>query len=200
MRLYYSPGASSLAPHIMLRELGLAVDLVRVDLAHHVVPSTAQRFSDINPMGKVPVLALDDGTVLTEGVAILAYLAERATSEREPPRHRVIEALSFIATELHKGYAPMFDPEVPPAYKRRLAEDAKPIQRVASMIGEGTFLFGKEPSVADAYLFAILRLGRLAGLDFSLWPNIVAFLDRVADRASVREALSAEGLDATGRG
>ncbi|CAN5749352.1 glutathione transferase GstA [soil metagenome] len=192
MRLYYSPGASSLATHIALRESAIPAELVRVDLELHVIAATGGSFYDINPMGKVPVLELEDGSLLTEGVAILGLIADRNGSTL--PRHRVLEVLSFVATELHKGYAPMFDPGVPGIYKKRLVEDARPMERVAALLAKGPLLFGESFSVADAYLFTILRLGRHAGLDFSPWPQVLAYIDRVAERPSVREAFCAEGL------
>lgn len=186
MRLFFSPGASSLAPHIALREANLPFELGRVDLA---APGD---FLAINPLGKVPVLELEDGSHLTEGVAILELIADRAGSKL--PRHRVTEALAFIATELHKGYAPLFEPEAPPAYKKHLASNPRPMQRVAKLLEGGPFLFGEPFSVADAYLFAILRLGRHAGLDFAAWPHVEAYIDRVAARPSVRAAIRAEGI------
>lgn len=190
MRLYYSPGASSLAPHIALREAGLAFELVRVDLEDHT--TEGRSFLDVNPMGKVPALELEDGSVLTEGVAILELIAERAGSTS--PRHRVTEVLAFIATELHKGFAPMFEPEVPASYKKHLMSNPRPMQRVAALLEGGPYLFGETFGVADAYLYAILRLGRHAGLDFSAWPHVEAYIDRVAARESTRAATRAEGL------
>lgn len=190
MRLYYSPGASSLAPHIAFREAGLPFELVRVDLERHVAEGAS--FYDVNPMGKVPVLELDDGSRLTEGVAILELIADRAGEAL--PRHRVTEVLAFIATELHKGYAPMFEPEAPASYKKHLAANPRPMERVAALLERGPYLFGETFSVADAYLFAILRLGRHAGLDFSRWPHVERYIDRVAARESTKAAARAEGL------
>lgn len=186
MRLFFSPGASSLAPHIALREANIAFELVRVDLA---APGD---FLAINTLGKVPVLELEDGALLTEGVAILGLIADRAGSAL--PRHRVTEALAFIATELHKGYAPLFEPVAPPAYKKHLASNPRPMQRVAKLLEGGPYLFGETFSVADAYLFAILRLGRHAGLDFSPWPQVEAYIACVLSRPATRAAIRAEGL------
>jgi glutathione S-transferase len=190
MRLYYSPGASSLAPHIALREAGLAFELVRVNLEDHT--TEGRSFLDVNPMGKVPVLELEDGSLLTEGVAILELIADRGGSTL--PRHRVTEVLAFIATELHKGFAPMFEPDVPASYKKHLMSNPRPMQRVAALLEGGPYLFGETFGVADAYLYAILRLGRHAGLDFSAWPHVEAYIDRVAARESTRAATRAEGL------
>ncbi|MFO0735393.1 MAG: glutathione binding-like protein [Labilithrix sp.] len=190
MRLYYSPGASSLAPHLALREAGLAFELVRVNLEDRT--TEGRSFLDVNPMGKVPVLELEDGSLLTEGVAILELIADRAGSTL--PRHRVTEVLAFIATELHKGFAPMFEPDVPASYKKHLMSNPRPMQRVAALLESGPYLFGETFGVADAYLYAILRLGRHAGLDFSAWPHVEAYLDRVAARESTRAATRAEGL------
>ena len=190
MRLYYSPGASSLAPHLALREAGLAFELVRVNLEDHT--TEGRSFLDVNPMGKVPVLELEDGSLLTEGVAILELIADRGGSTL--PRHRVTEVLAFIATELHKGFAPMFEPDVPASYKKHLMSNPRPMQRVAALLEGGPYLFGETFGVADAYLYAILRLGRHAGLDFSAWPHVEAYIDRVAARESTRAATRAEGL------
>lgn len=200
MKLYYSPGASSLSCHIALREAGIRADLVRVDLETKRVHETGESYLTKHPLGKVPALELDDGTVLTEGVAVLLFLADLAPASKLAPgagtmlRLRAIEALAFVATELHKGYSPMFDAHAPASYKAHLASDPKPLHRVASLVASGPFVLGEDFTVADAYLFSILRLGRHAGLDFSAWPEIGSYMARVAARRSVREALSAEGL------
>lgn len=200
MQLFYSPGASSLAPHIALREAGIAFDLVRVDLEAGVAVATGEPYEAINPMRKVPTLRLDDGTLLTETLAVLVHIADRdprgalAPSPAMNARHRMLEAMSFIATELHKGFAPMFDPDVPVAYKKHLLGDPRPFTRMAALVERGPYVLGEAFSVADAHLFTILRLGRNAGLDFSPWPDITRFLERVGRRPCVREALRVEGV------
>ncbi len=201
MKLYYSPGASSLACHIAICEAGLVgIELVRVDLEKHQVVATGEDFLAVNPMGKVPVLVLDDGHVLTEGSAVLQYLADRAPHAHLAPvagsfaRHRLTEALSFVATELHKGFSPMFDPDLPADYRRKLLSDPRPMNGMARLVAEGPYVLGAEFSVADAYLISILRLGRHAGLDYSPWPAVEAYFARVVARPAVRAALRAEGL------
>lgn len=200
MKLFYSPGASSLSPHIVLREAGLTAEMVRVDLETKTLPATGQSYLPINPMGKVPALEFDDGAVLTEGLAVLQYLADLAPASRLAPaagtmaRYRLAEALSFVATELHKGFAPTFDPDVPASYKHSLIADTRAFDRIASLVQPGPYILGEHFTVADAYLYPILRLGRHAGLDFSSWPAIGHYMELVAKRPSVRAAMRAEGL------
>ncbi|SEL36170.1 glutathione S-transferase [Variovorax sp. YR750] len=200
MKLFYSPGASSLSPHIVLHEAGLSAEMIRVDLETKTLPSTEQSYLPINPMGKVPALELDDGEVLTEGIAVLQYLADLAPASQLAPtagtmaRHRLAEALSFVATELHKGFAPMFDPDVPASYKQSLIADTRAFERVASLVQPGPYILGECFTIADAYLYPILRLGRHAGLDFSPWPAIVRYMESVAKRPAVHAAMQAEGL------
>lgn len=200
MKLFYSPGASSLSPHIVLHEAGLTAEMIRVDLETKTLPSTGQSYLPINPMGKVPALELDDGEVLTEGIAVLQYLADLAPASQLAPtagtmaRHRLAEALSLVATELHKGFAPMFDPDVPASYKQSLIADTRAFERVASLVQPGPYILGECFTIADAYLYPILRLGRHAGLDFSPWPAIVRYMESVAKRPAVHAAMQAEGL------
>ncbi|SCX59612.1 glutathione transferase GstA [Variovorax sp. EL159] len=200
MKLFYSPGASSLSSHIALREAGLAAELVRVNLETKTLPASGQSYLAIHPMGKVPALMLDDGAVLTEGLAVLAYLADLAPASQLAPaagtieRYRLLEALSFVATELHKGFAPMFDAEVPASFKQRLLRDARAFERVDALVRPGPYVLGAHFTVADAYLYPILRLGSHAGLDFSRWPAIEAYMTRVSRRPAVRAAVHAEGL------
>lgn len=200
MKLFYSPGASSLSPHIVLREAGLTAEMVRVDLETKTLPATGQSYLPINPMGKVPALEFDDGAVLTEGLAVLQYLADLAPASRLAPaagtmaRYRLAEALSFVATELHKGFAPTFDPDVPASYKHSLIADTRAFDRIASLVQPGPYILGEHFTVADAYLYPILRLGRHAGLDFSSWPAIGHYMELIAKRPSVRAAMRAEGL------
>lgn len=200
MRLYYSPGASSLAPHIALREGGMPFELVRVDLEHGTILDTGRPFAAVHPMAKVPALELDDGTLLTEGLAILAYIADLAPAAAlapapgSPAHYRMLEHMSFVATELHKGFAPMFDPATPSAYKQHLASDARPLACMAARIAGGPYLLGADFTVADAHLYSILRLGLHAGIDFSPWPHVAAYVARVAARPAARDAIRAEGL------
>lgn len=200
MDLFYSPGASSLAVHIALIEARAPFRLQRVDLEEGVVPSTGERFDAVHSMGKVPVLRLDDGSTIAETLAILLFVGERSPMSSLVPapgdraRYRMLEAMSFVATELHKGFAPMFDPTVPLAFKERLGSDSRPFERLAALVGPAAFVAGSAFTVADAHLFAILRLGRVAGLDFSRWPEVDRYFHRVASRPAVQEAMRAEGL------
>lgn len=200
MQLFYSPGAASLAPHIALLEAGLRADLVRVDLEAHVVVPTGEPYAAINPMGKVPALRLDDGSVLSETAAVLEHIADLAPQAGLAPPHatvpraRMREVMSFVATELHKGFSPLFDPETPATFKRRLLEDPRPFVRMAALVEPGPYVLGEQLTVADAHLFAILRLGAHAGLDFSPWPSVRAYMNRLAARPATARAIREEGL------
>lgn len=200
MKLYYSPGACSLSPHIVLREGGFDFRLERVDLQSKVTETGAD-YKLINPLGYVPALQLDDGTVLTEGPAIVQYLADRVPEKRLAPasgtldRYRLMAWLNFISTELHKGFGGLFNP--------RLSNDAKAVvkSQLESRIGhvarqlEGrTWLPGADFSVADAYLFTVLGWGKYVNLDLAPWPVLTGYLSRVAARPAVQAALAAEGL------
>jgi glutathione S-transferase len=200
MKLFYSPGASSLAPHIALCEAGIAVQLVRVDLETKLVVATGEPYAAINAMGKVPALGLDSGEVLTETVAVLAYIADISPHGLLAPpvgifaRYKMYEATSFVATELHKGFSSMLDPEVPPAFKKQLLADTRPFPRMAAWVERGPYVLGERFTIADAHLFAVLRMGRNAGLDFDPWPQVGSFMQRVAARPAVRQAIRAEGM------
>ena len=206
MKLYYAPGTCSLSPHIVAKEAGLALDLERVDIQKtpHVTETGAQ-FSPVSPNGYVPVLQLDDGSVLTEGVAIVQYLAdlrpESGLAPRAGTRDRVeLQSwLNFIATELHKMFSPwLFHPEygsqAQDAARRKIAERLAFVDhRLAS---GGPFLLGERFTAADAYLFTIAGWSRFTRVDLSAFPNLRAFMDRVADRPAVREAMRDEGVKA----
>jgi glutathione S-transferase len=193
MKLYLTPGACSLADHIALHEAGLAFDRIRVDLKSKRTEDGGN-FTEVNPKGYVPALVLDDGTLLTENVAILCWVAERAPElapRGEMGRIRLIETLAFIATELHKPFVrslfPTSDAE------KQAAEEI--IRRRLGFVAdrmEGDYLFGSEFSVADAYLYVMLRWAGMQGLD--LPAPLPAFLDRVNARTAVRLALQHEGL------
>ena len=193
MKLYLTPGACSLADHIALHEAGLEFDRIRVDLATKRTES-GDDFTAINPKGYVPALVLDDGQLLTENVAILCWVAERAPKLApggELGRIRLIEMLAFIATELHKPFVRRFFPTSDA--EKQVAEDA--IRRRLGFIADrlqGEYLFGSECSVADAYLYVMLRWARMQGLD--LPEPLPAFFDRMEARPAVRLALQHEGL------
>jgi len=193
MKLYLAPGACSLADHIALHEAGLVFDRVRVDLRTRKTEDGGD-FAEVNPKGYVPALALDDGQVLTENVAILSWIAERApelSPKGELGRIRLIEMLAFIATELHKPFIRVFFPTGD-------AEKAAARDSISARLGfladglAGDYLFGHEASVADAYLYVMLRWARMSELD--LPEPLPAYALRMEARAAVRLALQHEGL------
>jgi glutathione S-transferase len=198
MKLYYSPGACSLAAHIALREAGLSCERVRVDLMRKTTDAGASYLA-INPMGQVPALALDDGSVLTEGAAVLQYIADLApASPLAPPtgsreRYRLMSLLNFIATELHKAFAPLFHPHTPEDYKALVRRDRRALVQVESVLEDGrSWLMGEDFSVADAYLFSVLRLGPHIGIALDASSLTGKFMARAAARPSVGQALAAE--------
>lgn len=200
MKLYYSPGACSLSPHIVLREAGLPFELARVDLRTKTTAGGAD-FRTINPKGYVPALALDDGEVLTEGPAIVQYITDRVPDRKlapapgTPARYRLVEWLNFIATELHKGYSPLFNPKAPDDWKalsRGLLEQR--LDWMAEQLAGRSFLLGTDFSVADAYLFTVLGWGKWVGIDLARWPTLAAYSAGIAGREAVRAALAAEKL------
>jgi len=194
MKLYLTPGACSLADHIALHEAGLAFDRVKVDLRTKRTEDGGD-FTEVNPKGYVPALVLDDGQLLTENVAILSWVAERAPELApggEMGRIRLIEMLAFIATELHTSFARHFFPTTDA--EKQVAEDI--IRRRLGFIAarlEGDYLFGSEFSVADAYLYVMLRWAGMKSLN--LPEPLPALFDRVHARPAVRLALQHEGLD-----
>jgi glutathione S-transferase len=201
LKLYYTPGACSLSPHIALREAGLPFDLVKVDLASKKFDGGGDYFA-VNPKGYVPALGLDDGQVLTEGAVIVQYVADQRPESRLAPkagtlaRVRLQEWLHFIATELHKGFGPInhpkSNPELKQVFRQRL--DAR-FQILASALTEREFLLDEGFSVADGYAFYTLRsLRRLDAAALEQSKVLKPYYDRVAARPAVREALEAEGL------
>jgi glutathione S-transferase len=198
MKLYYAPGACSQAPHIALREAGATFDLVKVDLAAKRTEN-GEDYRAINAKGSVPALALDDGSVLTENATILQYIAEQKGGELIPAtgmkRYRLLEWLTFITTELHKGFGPLWKPDTPDAYKETTRQMlAGKFDYVQEQLGDKPYLTGEGFTIADAYLFVILNWTRIHNIDLSRWPELTAFVQRVAQRPAVREALKAEGL------
>jgi len=200
MKLYHKPGACSLSPHIVLREAGLAFELERVDLASKKTGSGGD-YLGVNPKGYVPALALDDGQLLTEGPAIVQYLADLAPEKHLAPpagtmaRVRLQEWLNFIASELHKGFSPLYNPRAPEEWKGVARELlAKRIALVAERLTGRDYLMGDDFTVADAYLFTVLNWAGFAQVDLSPGPVLGAYQARVAARPAVRAALQAEGL------
>ncbi|MGH8714526.1 MAG: glutathione transferase GstA [Casimicrobiaceae bacterium] len=200
MKLYYSPGACSLSPHITLLEAGLPATLVKVDTKTHKLGNGAD-FYAVNAKGYVPVLELDDGQRLTEGPAIVQYLADRKPGVNLAPaagtfeRYRLQEWLNFITSELHKQYGPFFAPSTPVDYKTILREKlGGRLDWIAGQLDGNDYLMGKQFSVADAYLYTILRWSPFAGIDLARWPAIASYQARIEARPHVRAALLAEGL------
>jgi glutathione S-transferase len=201
MKLYYSPGACSLAPHIVLREAGESVTLEKVDLREKKT-ETGDDFWAVNPKGYVPVLQLDDGAVLTEGAVIQQYIADRSPERRlAPPRGslerlRLEELLVFISTELHKSFTPLFAATTPddakPAFLEKIGKHYDVIEETLS---DGRpYLTGEDFTIADAYLFVMTTWNRSSGINMSRWPKLSALAERVRKRPAVQAALHAEGL------
>ncbi len=200
MKLYYSPGACSLSPHIVMREAGIPVQLVKVDLAAKKTEDGTD-FRTINSKGYVPTLELPDGQRLTEGPAIVQYLADQAPARGLAPasgtieRYRLQEWLNFISTELHKQFSPLFDPACESALKARQIERlGGRFDWISKQLGNRDYLMGSTFTVADAYLFTVLSWSRHVGIDLAKWPVLSAYVARVGQRPQVREALKAEGL------
>jgi glutathione S-transferase len=200
MKLYFSPGACSLSPHIVLREAGIDFTTERVDLRAKVTESGAD-FRAINPKGQVPALQLDDGTVLTEGAAIVQYIADRAGAAALLPavgtvaRYQVIGWLNYIGAELHKPFGALFTPgtseEVQQASRTALATR---FDYVAKALEGRDYLMGSEFTAADAYLFTVLGWPGYVKLSLADWPVLQAYIARVGARPAVQEAMRAEGL------
>jgi len=200
MKLYFSPGACSLSPHIVLCEAGLEHTIEKTNLASKVTASGTD-FKIINPKGSVPALQLDDGSVLTEGPAIIQYLADLVPEKHlaapagTMARYRLMETLNFISTELHKTYSPLFNPASTDAAKAAAVNHLTPrIGVIAKQLGDADYLGGKQFTVADAYLFVVLSWSSHVNVSLAAWPNIEAFLARVAARPAVKAAMLAEGL------
>lgn len=200
MKLYFSPGACSLSPHIILREAGMTFDIEKVNMANKQTASGAD-FMKVNPKGYVPALQLDNGEVLTEGPAIVQFIADKVPEKKLAPvngtmeRYRLIEWLNFISTELHKSFSPLFKPGTPEETKQAARELlAKRIDFVAGKMQDSEYLTGNQFTVADAYLFTVLNWAGHVKLDLSPWPVLQAYQKRVAARPAVHAALVAEGL------
>jgi glutathione S-transferase len=200
MKLYYSPGACSLSPHIVACEAGLPIELEKVDLAQHKTEG-GQDYLTVNPKGYVPALRLDDGSILTEGPAIVQYLADQkpATGLAPAPgtidRYRLQEWLTFIGTEIHKAFGPLFN--------RASSDDAKKAANTAiakrfaylnDQLAKRQYLVGNNFTVADAYAFTIVNWSNFVKIDLKAYPNLAAYMSRIGGRPKVLEALKAEGL------
>jgi glutathione S-transferase len=200
MKLYYAPGACSLAPHIVAREAGLPIDLVKVDLGAKKTEA-GENYLDVNGKGYVPALRLDDGQVLTEAAAVLQYLADRkpdaglASASGTLERYRLAEWLTFVSSEIHKGLGALFNPKLTDEMKAVLKDKVAPrLVWLDRELAGRDYLMGKDFSVADAYAFTVLNWAGMLAVDLAPYANVRAFMDRVATRPAVREALRAEGL------
>jgi glutathione S-transferase len=199
MKLYYSPGACSLSPHIALLEAGLPYDLVKVDLRAKKLEN-GDDYLAVNPKGQVPALQLENGELVTEGPVIVQMIADKAGKGLAPARdsterYKLLEWLNFITTEVHKNFGPIFSPvladEAKAFFKDRVMGKFK---YVDSQLAGRDYLMGKQFTVADGYLFTMLSWADRMKFDMSAMPNLVAYKERVAARPKVQEALTKEGL------
>ena len=200
MKLYYSPGACSLSPHIALKEAGLPFEAIAAPTKTHKLPDGSD-FYAVNPLGYVPYLVLDDGRTLREGPAIVQYIADQVPAKNLAPangtfeRAKLQEMLNFIGTELHKGFSPLFNPATPAEYKT--VATAKLHDRLKFTDGElagKQYVMGDHYSVADGYLFTVTNWAKVVGIDLSAYTNLVAYRARVAARPATIAAMTAEGL------
>lgn len=201
MKLFLTPGACSLSPHIVLREAGLPFDAEVVDLKTKKTKSGAD-FRAVNPKGQVPTLQIDGGDILTEGAAIVQYLADRKPEKKLAPangtveRYHLQEWLNYIAAEVHKGFSPLFNPNTPDAYKEIAKGNlAAKFDHLSKSLEGRDYLMGNF-TVADAYLYTILTWAKPMGIDIGKWPALKTYFDRVAARPAVREAHEAEAKQA----
>jgi glutathione S-transferase len=200
MKLYYSPGACSMSPHIVLLEAGLPFSLEKTDLASKKTEKGVD-YLTVNSKGAVPALELDDGRVLTEGPAIVQYLADLkpesglAARPGTFERYQLMEMLNFIGTEVHKGFGPLFNPEASADSKAAAVTNlGKRFDWLSSFLLDKTFLMGATFTVADAYLFTLLSWTGHVGIDLHRWPALAEYRSRIGKRPKVQEALKAEGL------
>jgi glutathione S-transferase len=200
MKLYYSPGACSLSPHIALKEAGLAFEAIAAPTKTKKLPDGSDYYN-INPLGYVPLLELDNGVRLREGPAIVQYIADQVPDKKLAPasgtfeRYKLQEWLTFIGTELHKSFGPLFAPGTPEEFKK--ATKDRLLSRLQWVDGElkgRNYLMGDQFTVADGYLFTVAGWSKYVGLDISALANLGAYMARVAARPAVQAALKAEGL------
>ncbi|OLE19313.1 MAG: glutathione transferase GstA [Betaproteobacteria bacterium 13_1_20CM_3_63_8] len=200
MKLYYAPGACSLSPHIVSRELGLPIELKKVSTKDKTMEGGGDYWK-VNPRGYVPALELDNGQILTEGPAIVQYLADQKPEAGLAPkpgsfeRYRLQEWLNFLTAEVHKQFSPLFKPNTPEDYKKIAKENlATRFDWMDKQLAGKDYLMGKQFTVADAYAFVLLNWTKPMQIDLSRWPNLAAFHARVGARPKVQEALQTEGL------
>ena len=200
MKLYYSPGACSLSPHIVLREAGLAFEPVMAPTKTHKLQDGTDYYT-INPLGYVPMLELDDGTRLREGPAIVQYIADQVPNKNLAPaagtlpRYRLQEWLTFIGTEIHKSFSPLFNPGMPEEGKKIYRDRiANRFAYVDKELAGKQYVMGEHFTVADAYLYTVTRWAKPMNIDLSPYPNLAAHNERVGARSAVQEALKVEKL------
>ncbi len=200
MKLYYSPGACSLSPHIVAREAGLPLTLVKVDTKTKKT-ADGNDYLAVNGKGYVPALELDDGSRLTEGPAIVQYLADRAPQKQLAPaqgtmeRYRLQEWLNFITSEIHKQFSPLFDASMPDEAKAKFRDKlTRRFDWIVKELGDRPYLTGSTFSVADAYLFTLLNWTKWTGIDLARWPVLQQYVARIAARPEVQAAMKEEGL------
>jgi glutathione S-transferase len=200
MKLYYSPGACSLSPHIALLEAGLPYDLVKVDVRAKKLEN-GDDYLKVNPKGQVPALSLDNGEIMTEGPVIVQMIADQAAGKNlapaigSPERYRLQEWLNFVTTELHKNFSPLFNPAIPDEVKAFFKDRIMGKFKYADdKLAGQDYLMGKQFTVADGYLYTMLRWAEGNKMDLSSLKNLMAFKDRVGARPKVQEALTKEGL------
>ena len=200
MKLYYASGACSLAPHIVAREAGLKIDLDKLDFATGKTES-GETFAQVNPKGYVPALRLDNGEVLTEVATLVQYLADQKPESGLAPkagtmeRYRLQEWLTFVSTEIHKGFGPLWKPDTPEAMRDIVkANLAKRFAYLDQRLASRPFLTGERFTAADAYLFTVVNWTNFHDIDLKPYPNLAGFMQRVAARPAVQQALQAEGL------
>ena len=200
MKLYFAPGACSMAPHIVLREAGYTYELERVDLAKKET-ATGEDYYKINPKGSVPAIQLDDGQILTEAAVILQYLADQKPESGLVPgpgtmdRYRLMEWMNFITSEVHKQFGPLFNPKTPEEWKENQLNLLNTrFDYLAENLEGKQYLMGDTFTVADAYLFTVLNWSNFLEVDLGKWPTLQDYMARVAARPEVKETMKEEGL------
>jgi glutathione S-transferase len=198
MKLYYTPGTCSLCPHIVLKEIGAEFELEKVDLQGKKIAANGDDYYPVNGKGQVPALELDSGETLTECSAIIQYLADHNPDKGLAPangtmeRYRLVEWISFIGSELHKGIPPLFLPNIPEDYLPiALAKLSTKLKALDAHLADNEYLMGESYSVADSYCFAIMNWHKRADLDLSPWPHLKAYQARIEQRPAVQAALNA---------
>ncbi len=200
MKLYFAPGVCSLSPHIVLKESGLPFEAIKTDIRAKTTEGGGD-YKKTNPLGYVPALGLDDGTILTEGPAIVQYIADKAPEKKLAPangtldRYKLQSWLNFVSSEMHKGFSPLFNPAMPEEAKQ-IARDrlATRFAHVDAHLAKHNYLMGNEFSIVDAYCFTVLRWTVPTKIDLAPYPHIQAFMKRMEARPAVQAAMKAEGL------